>query len=103
MYVRRIHWYPRVDSGTELRDSLTSMVKQSQAQGRRVSLMEQALPGDGPCYVTAEVFDDLAALDVQRQQLRAAATTPEARARAALLRSPIAVTLFEIIVPMTAA
>ncbi len=101
MYVRRFHYYPLLESSAELRQALISRTKDFQASGRRVALQEQVVPGGGMCYVMAEIFDNLAALDAQRQEHHAAftgVTSPAARELVALLRAPISTTLYETVI-----
>ena len=93
--------------GAELRKSLTDMVTERQAAGDRCSLQVQAVPGDGGCYVVVDLFDDLAALDAARQRgtatVASGVTSEATKARAALLRGPVTVTLFETLVPLSPA
>lgn len=71
-----------------------------QADGSRFTLQEQAVPGDGSCYVTVEMLDGLAELDANRQKNRTAPPNPGVTAILPLLRAPTTITLFENLVPL---
>ncbi len=101
MYMQRISIYPRSDKVGEARALLQERVKTRQSEGLRAALSELAVGGDGPRFVIALMFNDLAAFEDLRRRNQADASFQAFFAKiTSLERKPAEVELFEVVVPM---
>ena len=97
--VQRAFFSPAPESAGQMRALLEEFVKAGHASGRgQVGLAQLIFSATGPLQVVTATHADVAELERRRQE-RASVVQPLVAAAAPLSRAPIAVRLFEMVVP----
>jgi hypothetical protein len=97
--VQRAFFSPASENAGQMRALLTEFVNATHASGhRQVGLAHLIFSATGPLQVVTATYADVSELDRRRQE-RASVVQPLVAAAAPLSRAPIAVRLFEVVVP----
>lgn len=97
--VRRVFFYPAVESAGQFRSRLTEFVQGVQAEGHgQVALAQQIFSETGPMLVITTTHGDMVELDQVRRE-RATQSQQLLESVASISRAPVAVRLLEVVVP----
>jgi len=101
MYQQRVTIHPSPDKIAAARALLLARVKGAQAGGQRIALGELAVGRHAPEFQIIILFDDIAAFEAQRKRNQADPTFQKFAAKlATMLREPVGIDLFEVLVIM---
>jgi hypothetical protein len=101
MYQQRVTIHPKSDSVGAARTLLSARVKASQARGQQIALAELIAGRHTPEFQVIALYPDLAAFEAQRKRNQADPAFQKFGAKlATLLRDPVGIDLFEVLVVM---
>ena len=101
LYSQRVTILPSSEKIADVRALLVQRVKTTQASGQQVALAELVAGRHTPEFTVTLLFSDLAAFEAMRKRNQSDAAFQKFAAKlASLVRKPVAIELFEIVVQM---
>ena len=101
MYSQRVTILPSSEKIADVRALLVQRVKTTQASGQQVALAELVAGRHAPEFTVTLLFSDLSAFEAMRKRNQSDVAFQKFAAKlASLVRKPVAIELFEIVVPM---